>query len=121
METVVPGHSTGHTPGLLQENPRRPGSERAPIPESSQAGSESNECLQGKCNSSDFGRVPRGFSPDVARRLNGTADPRIPELAVMADVLNPEQIENNPLNTELETPTLDAATEHSDPSTEPTH
>jgi len=38
----------------------------------------------------------------------------------MADVLNPEQIESNPLNTELETPTLDAAADHVDPSIETT-
>src|SRR5580698_8562604 len=38
----------------------------------------------------------------------------------MADVLNPEQVESNPLNTELETPTLEAATEHTDPSIETT-
>jgi small subunit ribosomal protein S1 len=39
----------------------------------------------------------------------------------MADVLNPEQTESNPLNTELETPTLEAATEHAEPSIEVTH
>ncbi len=39
----------------------------------------------------------------------------------MADVLNPEQIESNPLNTELETPTLEAATDHDDSSIEITH
>jgi small subunit ribosomal protein S1 len=39
----------------------------------------------------------------------------------MADVLNPEQTESNPLNTELETPTLEAATEHVEPSLETTH
>ncbi len=39
----------------------------------------------------------------------------------MADVLNPEQIESNPLNTELETPTLEAATDHADQSIEITH
>src|SRR5580698_5563993 len=39
----------------------------------------------------------------------------------MADVLNPEQTESNPLNTELETPTLEAATEHAEPSIETTH
>jgi len=38
----------------------------------------------------------------------------------MADVLNPEQTESTPLNTELETPTLDAATEQKAPSTETT-
>jgi small subunit ribosomal protein S1 len=36
----------------------------------------------------------------------------------MADVLNPEQIESNPLNTELETPTLEAAADHVDSSNE---
>jgi small subunit ribosomal protein S1 len=39
----------------------------------------------------------------------------------MADVLNPEQVENKPLNTELETPTLEAATDHVDSSIEITH
>jgi small subunit ribosomal protein S1 len=39
----------------------------------------------------------------------------------MADVLNPEQVESNPLNTELETPTLEAATDHADSSIEITH
>src|SRR5271155_2934955 len=39
----------------------------------------------------------------------------------MADVLNPEQIESNPLNTELETPTLETATDHADQSIEITH
>jgi small subunit ribosomal protein S1 len=38
----------------------------------------------------------------------------------MAHVLNPEQTESNPLNTELETPTLDNATEPQEPSTEST-
>ncbi len=38
----------------------------------------------------------------------------------MADVLNPEQTESKPLNTELETPTLEAATEQSEPSIEST-
>ncbi|MBV8437825.1 MAG: 30S ribosomal protein S1, partial [Silvibacterium sp.] len=39
----------------------------------------------------------------------------------MADVLNPEQVENNPLNTELETPTLEAAADQADPSIELNH
>ncbi len=39
----------------------------------------------------------------------------------MADVLNPEQTESTPLNTELETPTLEAAAEHEAPSLESTH
>jgi small subunit ribosomal protein S1 len=39
----------------------------------------------------------------------------------MADVLNPEQIESNPLNTELETPTLEATADHTDSSIETTH
>jgi small subunit ribosomal protein S1 len=38
----------------------------------------------------------------------------------MADVLNPEQTESTPLNTELETPTLDSATEPTAPTTETT-
>ncbi len=38
----------------------------------------------------------------------------------MADVLNPEQVESNPLNTELETPTLEAAADHIDSPVEPT-
>ena len=39
----------------------------------------------------------------------------------MADVLNPEQVENTPLNTELETPTLEAAADHTDTPIEATH
>ena len=39
----------------------------------------------------------------------------------MADVLNPEQVESNPLNTELETPTLEATADHTDSSIEITH
>ena len=39
----------------------------------------------------------------------------------MADAQHSEQTESKPLNTELETPTLDAATEHQQPSTEPTY
>ncbi|MGB9032856.1 MAG: 30S ribosomal protein S1 [Acidobacteriaceae bacterium] len=38
----------------------------------------------------------------------------------MAHVLNPEQTESNPLNTELETPTLEAPPEQSEPSAETT-
>src|SRR5579872_1605900 len=38
----------------------------------------------------------------------------------MADVLNPEQTESTPLNTELETPTLEAAAEHNTLSAETT-
>jgi small subunit ribosomal protein S1 len=36
----------------------------------------------------------------------------------MADVLNPERTESTPLNTELQTPTLDAPADHFDPSEE---
>jgi small subunit ribosomal protein S1 len=39
----------------------------------------------------------------------------------MADVLNPEQVENTPLNTEIETPTLEAEADHADSSIETTH
>ncbi|MGC2162188.1 MAG: 30S ribosomal protein S1 [Silvibacterium sp.] len=39
----------------------------------------------------------------------------------MADVLNPEQVESNPLNTEMETPTLEAAADQPDSSIENTH
>ncbi|MGC2502507.1 MAG: 30S ribosomal protein S1, partial [Silvibacterium sp.] len=39
----------------------------------------------------------------------------------MADVLNPEQVENNPLNTELETPTLEAAADHTDSPIDTNH
>ena len=39
----------------------------------------------------------------------------------MADVLNPERTESAPLNTELQTPTLDAPADHFDPSEELTH
>ncbi len=38
----------------------------------------------------------------------------------MAHVLNPDQTESNPLNTELETPTLEAPTEQSEPAAEAT-
>ncbi len=38
----------------------------------------------------------------------------------MAHVLNPEQTESNPLNTQLETPTLEASPEHSEPADETT-
>jgi small subunit ribosomal protein S1 len=38
----------------------------------------------------------------------------------MSHVLNPEQTESNPLNTELETPTLESATEQPEPSVEST-
>jgi small subunit ribosomal protein S1 len=54
---------------------------------------------------------------------HGPGPPKVnpTELAVMADVLNPEQTESTPLNTELETPTLEAATEQEAPSLETTH
>ena len=39
----------------------------------------------------------------------------------MADVLNPEQVENTPLNTETETPTLEAAADQTDSSIETIH
>ncbi len=48
--------------------------------------------------------------------MPGTAA-RIPELDLMAHVLNPDQTESKPLTTELETPTLEAAAEQSEPST----
>src|SRR5271156_5557208 len=38
----------------------------------------------------------------------------------MADVLNPERTESTHLNTELQTPTLDAPADHFDPSEDPT-
>src|SRR5271154_4354052 len=48
----------------------------------------------------------------------GTVDRTIPELAPMADVLNPEQTESTTLSTEMDTLTLDAAAEQSEPSPE---
>jgi small subunit ribosomal protein S1 len=39
----------------------------------------------------------------------------------MADVLNPEQVENTPLSTETETPTLEAAAHHTDSSNDHNH
>jgi len=57
----------------------------------------------------------------LCRAVSGTADQRIPELAVMADVLNPEQVENKPLNTEMEIPTLEAVAEQSESSVETLH
>jgi small subunit ribosomal protein S1 len=44
-----------------------------------------------------------------------------PELAFMADVLNPERTESAHLNTELQTPTLEAPADHFDPSEESTN
>jgi small subunit ribosomal protein S1 len=57
---------------------------------------------------------------DVLRLQGGCAGAadRIPELAAMADVLNPEQTESTPLNTELETPTLEPETDNAEPSIE---
>jgi small subunit ribosomal protein S1 len=52
----------------------------------------------------------------------GTVDPELPKLALMADVLNPEETESTPLSTEMETLTLDeAVTEQAEPSNESTH
>jgi len=48
--------------------------------------------------------------------MTGTAV-RIPELDLMAHVLNPDQTESTPLTTELETPALEAAAEPTEPST----
>ncbi len=48
--------------------------------------------------------------------MTGTAV-RIPELDLMAHVLNPDQTESTPLTTELETPALEAAAEQTEPST----
>jgi small subunit ribosomal protein S1 len=39
----------------------------------------------------------------------------------MADVLNPEQVENKPLNTDIETPTLEPVADHTDSSNETPH
>jgi small subunit ribosomal protein S1 len=44
-----------------------------------------------------------------------------PELAFMADVLNPERTESTPLNTETQTPTLEAPAEHFAPTEVTTH
>jgi small subunit ribosomal protein S1 len=44
-----------------------------------------------------------------------------PELAFMADVLNPERTESTPLNTETQTPTLEAPAEHFDATEVTTH
>jgi small subunit ribosomal protein S1 len=51
----------------------------------------------------------------------GTVDRAIPELAHMANVLNPEQTESITLSTEMDTLTLDAATEQAEPSAEFAH
>ena len=48
----------------------------------------------------------------------GTVDLAIPELATMANVVNPDQTESIPLSTEMDTLTLDAATEATEPSAE---
>jgi small subunit ribosomal protein S1 len=44
-----------------------------------------------------------------------------PELAFMADVLNPERTESTPLNTESQTPTLEAPADHFEPTEVTTH
>jgi small subunit ribosomal protein S1 len=44
-----------------------------------------------------------------------------PELAFMADVLNPERTESTPLNTESQTPTLEAPAEHFEATEVTTH
>ena len=64
------------------------------------------------------GLCSTGRIPPLRGGMPGTAA-RIPEL-FMAHVLNPEQTESTPLNTELETPTLEAAAEQSEPLAEPT-
>ena len=58
----------------------------------------------------------RGSDPAV---VQAAAEHGIPELAVMANVLNPET-ESITLNTELETPTLEPATELENPPSEST-
>ncbi len=55
-------------------------------------------------------------SSSLMRGGDGTVDLAIPELAAMANVLNPEQTESITLNTEMDTLTLDAAAEQNEPS-----
>jgi small subunit ribosomal protein S1 len=60
--------------------------------------------------------LPAGISNTVdSNEGNGNLHLRIHEPAAMQNVLNPET-ESTPLNTELETPTLEAATDHAEPS-----
>ena len=57
----------------------------------------------------------------ICSRAEFGKPPRIPhKLAVMSNVLNPEQTESKPLNTELETLTPTNATEQTEPSVETT-
>jgi small subunit ribosomal protein S1 len=64
-------------------------------------------------------RGNRGPTATPSGRLYPSREQGIPELAVMANVLNPET-ESITLNTELETPTLEPATELEQPSSEST-
>ncbi|HWE85895.1 MAG TPA: 30S ribosomal protein S1 [Terracidiphilus sp.] len=65
------------------------------------------------------GTLKRSLRRGHGRRGKTRAGEGILELAVMANVLNPET-ESTTLNTELETPTLDPATENEQPSYEST-
>ncbi len=64
-------------------------------------------------------RGNRGAGATPSGRHYPSREQGIPELAVMANVLNPET-ESTTLNTELETPTLEPATELEQPSPEST-
>ena len=57
-------------------------------------------------------------SSSLMRGGYGTVGLEIPELAAMANILNPEQTESITLSTEMDTLTLDAAAEHNAPSHE---
>lgn len=61
---------------------------------------------------------------EICLLKQGEAEPgsrrKIPRLTVMSNVLNPDQTESKPLNTELETPTLETAAEQEASSLEPT-
>jgi small subunit ribosomal protein S1 len=64
-------------------------------------------------------RGNRGTGATPSGKSNPSREQGIPELAAMANVLNPET-ESITLNTEMETPTLDPATELEQPSSEST-
>jgi small subunit ribosomal protein S1 len=109
----------GPTRRLLSQNFSRDGRGIAAIPESSRISIESNARAKISAALKQAGSVASS-SLSLQGGISGPPT-KIPELAVMADVLNPEQVETKPLNTELETPTLEAAADHVDSPVEITH
>src|ERR1700739_2598291 len=97
----------GPTRRLLSQNFSRDGRGIAAIPESSRISIESNARAKISAALKQAGSVASS-SLSLQGGISGPPT-KIPELAVMADVLNPEHVETKPLNTELENPTLEAA------------